>query len=155
MTEDKYDGMYMTFAMRAALESKCPRKQVGCCILLPSGMLSIGFNGMAPGDNDEWEDEGVSNTDVVHAELNSLGKMLEEGVSAKGASVFLTLSPCKECSKLLVRANVKRVVYVEEYRDIEGIEYLQDHGVAVEKFHPRVISLFAVQQGSHSTTEEG
>ena len=124
----------MAFAKRAAMESKCPRKQVGCCVLLESGMIAIGFNGHASGGPNEWEDTGSSNPEVIHAEMNALGKLLEEGVSAKNATVYVTYSPCIECAKLLVRAKVKRVVYLEEYRKTEGIDYLSKYKVKVEKY---------------------
>jgi len=124
----------MDIALRAARESKCPRKHVGCCVLLESGMIAIGFNGYPPGGPNEWEDTGTSNPEVIHAEMNALGKLLEEGVSAKGATVYVTYSPCLECAKLLVRSKVKRVVYLEAYRKTEGIDYLAKYGVEVEKY---------------------
>lgn len=126
--------MYLDFAVRASQESKCPRKQVGCCILLESGMIAIGFNGMASGGPNEWSYKENGNPEVVHAELNALGKLLEQGVSAKDSVVYLTLSPCLDCSKLLVRAKVRRVVYLEEYRITSGIDYLKKYGVEVEKY---------------------
>lgn len=134
MQSNKYDDMYMDIARVAARESKCPRKQVGCCILLESGMIAIGFNGHASGGPNEWEFKEDGDPEVVHAELNALGKLLEQGVSAKNSSVYLTYSPCLECAKLLVRAKVSRVVYLEQYRKTEGLEYLKKYGVKVEKY---------------------
>ncbi len=142
MNPRKYDDMYMAFALRAAEESKCPRKHVGCCILLESGMISIGFNGHAPGGPNEWVDDGEGNPEVVHAELNALGKLLEEGASAKNATVYVTYSPCVDCAKLLVRAKVKRVVYLEQYRKPEGLEYLKKYGVQVERYGEEVQERF-------------
>lgn len=130
----KYDSMYMQIAERVAAESKCPRARVGCVILTESGMTALGFNGHASGGPNEWEFSADGNPEVVHAELNALGKMLEQGVSAKGATVYVTLSPCLECGKLLVRAKVKRVVYLNGYRRTEGIDYLIKYGVEVEKW---------------------
>lgn len=134
---NKRDKLYMDIAKRVAQESKCPRKKVGCVILLESGSLSLGTNGFPAGQEEQWNDGSVSNPLVSHAELNSLGKLLEEGVSAKNATVYVTLSPCIECSKLLVRAKVKRVVYLEEYRDKTGLEYLRRYNVEVEKFEEK------------------
>lgn len=134
MNPKKYDKMYMDFALRLAQESKCPRKRVGCVILSESGMLSPGLNGHASGGPNEWEYKENGDPEVVHAELQSLGKMLEEGVPAKGATVYVSLSPCLDCSKLLVRAKVHRVVYFEEYRKTDGIDYLKKYNVLVEKF---------------------
>lgn len=130
----KYDQLYLDLAIRVSKESKCPRKAVGCVIVPESGMLSVGFNGMASGGPNEWEYSENGNPEVIHAELNSLGKMLEQGVSAKDSVVYLTLSPCLECSKLLVRAKVKRVVYLEEYRKTEGLDYLKKYKVEVQKW---------------------
>lgn len=129
----KYDSMYMQIAERVSDESRCPRTQVGCLILAESGMTALGFNGHASGGPNEWEFSTEGNPEVVHAELNALGKMLEQGVSAKGATVYVTLSPCLECSKLLVRAKVKRVVYSSDYRKDDGINYLHKYGVIVDQ----------------------
>ena len=129
----KYDSMYMQIAERVSAESKCPRTQVGCVILAESGLLAPGFNGHASGGPNEWEFSTEGNPEVVHAELNALGKMLEQGVSAKGATVYVTLSPCMECSKLLVRAKVKRVVYSCDYRKDDGLKYLEKYGVIVDQ----------------------
>lgn len=129
----KYDSMYMQIAERVSNESRCPRTQVGCLILAESGMTALGFNGHASGGPNEWEFSTEGNPEVVHAELNALGKMLEQGVSAKGATVFVTLSPCLECAKLLVRSKVKRVVFSRDYRILDGINYLHKYGVIVDQ----------------------
>lgn len=130
----KYDQMFMDYAIRTSQESKCPRKQVGCIVVAESGMIAPGLNGMAAGGPNEWEYSESGNEEVVHAEMQALGKMLEQGVSAKGSTVYLTLSPCIHCSKLLVRVKVNRVVYLEEYRKSDGIDYLKKYGVNVEIF---------------------
>lgn len=130
----KYDQMFMDYAIRTSQESKCPRKQVGCIVVAKSGMIAPGLNGMASGGPNEWEYSEQGNEEVVHAEMQALGKMLEQGVSAKNSSVYLTLSPCIHCAKLLVRAKVSRVVYLEEYRKNDGIEYLKKYGVRVDIF---------------------
>lgn len=134
MREGKYDAMYMDYAIRAAQESKCPRTQVGCAVVLESGVVCPGLNGMPPGGPNEWEYSPTGNPEVVHAELQALGKCLEQGLSARGASVFVTLSPCLECAKLLVRAKVSRVVYKDAYRDTAGIDYLTKYNVEVTKY---------------------
>src|SRR6185503_20734042 len=100
----KYDDAYMETAQAFAAKSKCPRSQVGCALVLESGVVAPGFNGHASGGPNEWAFSPIGNPEVVHAELNSLGKCLEQGLSTKGATMYVTLSPCLECSKLLVRA---------------------------------------------------
>lgn len=130
----KYDNLYMGIAEKASEESHCPRTQVGCAVVLESGVIAPGFNGHASGGPNDWEFSPTGNPEVVHAELNALGKCLEEGLSARGASVFVTLSPCLECAKLLVRSRVKRVVYRDAYRDAAGLEYLIKYNVEVVKY---------------------
>ena len=130
----KYDSLYMDMAIRISKESKCPRKQVGCIVVCESGIISPGFNGHASGGPNEWDWEIDGNPEVVHSELNSLGKLLEEGISAKNSTIYLTTSPCLDCGKLILRAKIKRVVYLEEYRKTCGIDYLKKYGVIVEKW---------------------
>ena len=139
----KYDQMYMDLAIRVSKESKCPRMQVGCIALTASGMIAPGLNGHASGGPNEWEYSEDGNPEVVHAELNALGKMLEQGVSAAGSTIYVTLSPCLECAKLLVRAKVARVVYKQLYRCEDGLDYLRKYGVEVE--HLTNESLFRKQ----------
>lgn len=130
----KYDKMYMSHAVECSTHSQCPRTQVGCIVVLDSGITSPGFNGHASGGPNEWAWTENGDPEVVHAELNALGKCLEQGLSAKGATVYVTLSPCLECAKLLVRAKVKRVVYKTAYRITDGLDYLIKYGVEVEKY---------------------
>lgn len=133
----KYDRMYMTMAEAAANESKCPRTQVGCVLVLESGIIAPGFNGHASGGPNEWAYTENGDPEVVHAELNALGKCLEQGLSARGATAYLTLSPCLHCAMLLVRARVRRVVYKTEYRNTAGIDYLKKYQVDVERFEEK------------------
>lgn len=130
----KYDKMYLTMAEAAANESHCPRTRVGCVVVLESGIVAPGFNGHACGGPNDWEYQPLGNPEVVHAELNALGKCLEEGLRASGATVYVTLSPCLECAKLLVRAKVRRVVYRDDYRLTAGIDYLKKYKVEVEQY---------------------
>lgn len=130
----KYDRMYMGIAEKAAEESHCPRTQVGCAVVLESGVIAPGFNGHASGGPNDWPWTTGGDPEVVHAELNALGKCLEEGLSARGATVYVTLSPCRPCAMLLVRAKVKRVVYRDDYRLTEGLDYLRKYNVEVEKY---------------------
>jgi dCMP deaminase len=83
-----------------------------------------------------WNDGAESNPYVTHSELNAMGKLLESGLSAKGATVYLSLAPCLDCSKLLVRAKVGRVVYLEGYRNTSGLDYLKRYGVIVDYYAP-------------------
>lgn len=130
----KYDKAYMVTAEAFAAQSQCPRTQVGCTLVLASGVIAPGFNGHASGGPNQWEFLPDGNPEVVHAELNSMGKCLEQGLSTKGATMYVTLSPCLECAKLLVRGGIKRVVYRDEYRLTTGIDYLKKYNVEVEQY---------------------
>lgn len=130
----KYDRMHMATAEIYALESHCPRTKVGCALVLESGVVSPGFNGHASGGPNDWAYSETGNPEVVHAELNALGKCLEEGLSARGATAYVTLSPCLDCAKLLVRAKVARVVYRDEYRITDGLDYLRKYNVEVTQY---------------------
>ena len=130
----KYDDLYMDFALAASRQSHCPRTQVGCAVVLESGIIAPGFNGHASGGPNDWPYSATGNPEVVHAELNALGKCLEQGLSAKGAMVYVTLSPCLDCAKLLVRAKVRRVVYKDAYRDTAGLDYLSKYNVEVTQY---------------------
>lgn len=129
-----WDNLYMSMIDSVASYSKCPRSKVGCIILLESGLIATGINGFPEGMEEQWTDGKETNPLVTHAELNAMGKLLEEGVSAKNATVYVGLVPCLECAKLLVRAKIKRVVYRNEYRLTYGKDYLIKYGVEVEKF---------------------
>lgn len=130
----KYDDAYMATADAFASKSQCPRTKVGCTLVLASGVLAPGFNGHASGGPNEWPFSPTGNPEVVHAELNSLGKCLEQGLSTKGATMYVTLSPCLECAKLLVRAGILRVVYKDAYRDTTGLDYLTKYSIEVNKY---------------------
>lgn len=130
----KYDKLYMDMAIACAKQSQCPRTPVGFVIVLESGLVAPGFNGHASGGPNEWAWTPDGDPEVVHAELNALGKCLEAGVSAKGATAYGTLCCCLECAKLVVRAKVKRVVYLDLYRKTEGLEYLKKYNVEVVKY---------------------
>jgi Deoxycytidylate deaminase len=132
----KYDQLYMQFAVAASNQSHCPRTQVGCAVVLESGVVAPGFNGHASGGPNDWAYAPDGNPEVVHAELNALGKCLEEGLSVRGSTVYVTLSPCLECAKLLVRSRVLRVVYRDEYRITTGLDYLKKYNVEVTKYVP-------------------
>lgn len=137
----KYDEMFMRIAEAAEAESHCPRTHVGCCVVLKSGIIATGFNGHASGGPNEWDWTPDGNPEVIHGEMNAFGKLLEQGLSSAGSTVYLTLSPCLECSKLMVRGGVKRVVYRDAYRKTEGIDYLTRYHVEVEQYQKTLDSV--------------
>lgn len=132
MTTTKYDIAYLKMAAEWAKLSYCQRKRVGALIVKDRMIISDGYNGTPSGFENCCEDEaGKTHWYVLHAEANAILKLAGSTQSAKGATLYLTLSPCKECSKLVLQAGIKKVVYVDEYSDNSGIEFLKNHGIEV------------------------
>ena len=131
----------MDIALRVAQESHAVRKKVGGVLVNDTDIISYGWNGTPAGDDNGCEcvnDDGTLTTkpEVLHAETNLFMKLLARGrgISTSGATLYMTLSPCPDCCKLIKQADIHRVVYFEEYRDSTGIKFLQDRGVSVEKY---------------------
>ena len=115
-----------------ASASYCKRLQVGSVIARDGRIISCGYNGTCPGDDNCCEDEhGDTLSTVSHAEANSIVFCAKEGLSTEGCQLYITHSPCIECAKLIVTAGIVRVVYIEEFRDTSGIEFLKDRGIDV------------------------
>lgn len=140
--QKELDGVYMGTAMLHASLSKAIRAQVGAVLVTNQGVTLSGYNGTPTGRSNNCElfqtwHEGpvyVTKPEVIHAELNCIMKAAREGVSCIGATVYVSLSPCVQCSAMLVQAGVKRVVYQQQYRNTEGIELLQDCGILVQSY---------------------
>ena len=112
--------------------SYCKRKQVGALIVKDRMIISDGYNGTPSGFENRCEDdEGNTQWYVLHAEANAILKLAGSTQSAKDATLYLTLSPCKECSKLILQAGIKKLVYVDHYKDNDGIEFLKNHGIEI------------------------
>ncbi len=128
--EHKYAKAYLRMAREWAKLSHCSRKKVGAIVVKDRMIISDGYNGTPTGFENPCEDEeGQTKWYVLHAEANAILKVANSTQSCKGATLFLTLSPCKQCSKLIHQAGITHVVYSEEYRDDEGIEFLKKAGV--------------------------
>ncbi len=128
----KYDQAYMRMALEWAKLSHCERKQVGALIVKDRMIISDGFNGTPTGfENCCEEEEGNTKWYVLHAEANAILKVASSTQSCKNSTLYITLSPCKECSKLIHQSGIKRVVYANEYKDISGVEFLEKAGVEV------------------------
>lgn len=114
--------------------SHCKRKQVGALIVKERMIISDGYNGTPSGFDNCCEDEdGTTKWYVLHAEANAILKLASSTQSAQGASLYLTLSPCKECSKLILQAGIKKLIYIDDYSDSEGISFLKNHGIEILK----------------------
>ena len=130
MDVTKFDLAYLEMAAVWSKLSYCKRKQVGALIVKDRMIISDGYNGTPSGFENCCEDEnGKTQWFVLHAEANAILKLAASTQSAKDATLYLTLSPCKECSKLILQAGIRKVVYIDEYSDEDGIEFLKNHGI--------------------------
>ena len=132
--QQKRDYLYMRMARTWAENSYCVRRKVGALLVKNQMIISDGYNGTPSGFENICEDENnVSKPYVLHAEANALTKVARSNNSSDGATLYVTASPCLECSKLIIQAGIKRVVYRDEYRLTDGIDLLRKAGVEVEK----------------------
>lgn len=128
----RYDKAYMRMALEWAKLSYCKRKQVGAIIVKDRMIISDGYNGTPTGFDNCCEDEkGDTKWYVLHAEANAIMKVASSTQSSQGATLYITMSPCKECSKLIHQSGIKRVVYKDAYKDNEGILFLEKAGVEI------------------------
>ena len=131
--QTKKDYLYMRLARVWAENSYCIRRQVGALMVKDQRIISDGYNGTPSGFENVCEDENnVSKPYVLHAEANAISKVARSHNSSDGATLYVTASPCIECSKLIIQAGIRRVVYGELYRLTDGIDLLKRAGVEVE-----------------------
>lgn len=128
----KYDKAYLRMAQTWAELSHCARKKVGAIIVKDNAIISDGFNGTPAGfDNCCETDGGDTHWYVLHAEANAILKVAKSTNNCTGATLYLTLSPCKDCSKLILQAGITRLVYMNHYRDTVGVDFLVSAGIEV------------------------
>ena len=136
MKEDKqlkYDTAYLKIAKEWGTLSYCKRKQVGAIIVKDRMIISDGYNGTPTGfENICEDDEGYTKWYVLHAEANAILKVASSTQSCRGATLYITLSPCKECSKLIHQAGIIRVVYAEAYKDDSGLRFMKKAGIELK-----------------------
>lgn len=120
--------------MEWAKLSYCKRRKVGALIVKDRMIISDGYNGTPSGFENCCEDEaGKTLWYVLHAEANAILKLAGSTQSAKDATLYITLSPCKECSKLILQSGIRKLVYIDEYSDDSGIEFLKEHQIEILK----------------------
>ena len=130
----KYDKAYLRIASEWSKLSYCQRKQVGAIIVRDRMIISDGYNGTPSGFENCCEDEeGLTKWYVLHAEANAISKVARSTQSCENATLYITLSPCRECSKLIHQSGIKRVVYQKGYRDTSGIDFLEKAGIEIEQ----------------------
>lgn len=128
----RYDLAYLKMAKSWAELSHCSRKKVGALIVKDDMIISDGYNGTPSGfDNCCENDNGDTHWFVLHAEANAILKVSKSTNNSKGATLYLTLSPCRECSKLILQAGINRVVYSMDYKDESGVSFLKSAGIDV------------------------
>ena len=126
------DRRYMRMARIWAENSYCKRRQGGALLVKDQMIISDGFNGTPSGFENNCEDEdNVSKPYVLHAEANAITKVARSSNSSQGATLYVTASPCIECAKLIIQAGIKRVVYGENYRIMDGLNLLKRAGIDV------------------------
>ena len=128
--QTKYDKAYLKMALEWGELSYCKRRKVGALIVKDKMIISDGYNGTPTGfENICEDDEGYTKWYVLHAEANAIAKVSSSTQSTNGATLYITLSPCRECSKLIFQSGIKRVVYNKKYKDTSGLEFLEKAGV--------------------------
>ena len=128
--QDLLDKRYLRMTRIWAENSYCRRRQVGAILVKDSMIISDGFNGTPSGFENVCEDEnGVTKPYVLHAEANAITKVARSNNSSDGSTLYVTASPCLECSKLIIQAGIKRVVFNELYRLSDGIDLLRRAGI--------------------------
>ena len=131
--QKKYDVTYLKMAQEWGNLSYCERRKVGALIVKNNRIISDGYNGTPSGfENFCEDDDGYTKWYVLHAEANAITKVASSTQSCDGATLYITLSPCKQCSKLIFQAKIKRLVYAVQYKDTSGIEFLKKAGVIVD-----------------------
>jgi dCMP deaminase len=131
------ENALMKCALAFAELSTAKRSKVGCVIAKDRRIVSSGYNGTLPGSSNECEVDDVTRPDVLHAEENALTFAAKNGLAVEGCSVYLTLSPCISCAKLMIAAGITEVIYMEQYRKTDGIDLLIANGVLCEGIHDR------------------
>jgi dCMP deaminase len=132
LKQERYDKAYLRMAKTWADLSHCSRKKVGAIIVKNDMIISDGYNGTPSGfDNCCETDEGETHWYVLHAEANAILKVAKSTNNSNGATLYQTLSPCKDCSKLILQAGIKRVVFIDNYKDTSGIDFLKNAGIEI------------------------
>lgn len=127
------DKRYLRMAQIWSENSYCKRRQVGALIVKDKSIISDGYNGTPSGFENLCEDEdNKTKPYVLHAEANAITKVAKSGNSSEGATLYVTASPCIECAKLIIQAGIRRVVYSEHYRYMDGIDLLKKAGIEVD-----------------------
>lgn len=136
----KNDLIYIMMSFLWSKNSYCKRKQTGSIIVKNGMIISDGYNGTPNGFKNECEENDVTLPIVLHAEANALMKLTKSTISSDNADLYCTMSPCKECAKLIHQAGIKRVIFSEFYRDLSGLEFLYAADIEITWVNYNIIS---------------
>jgi len=132
--QEQFDRRYLEMATIWAKNSYCIRRQVGALIVKGRMIISDGYNGTPSGFENICEDEeGKTKPYVLHAEANAITKVAKSNNSSEGSTLYITASPCVECAKLIIQAGIKRVVYLDQYHNTEGLAILERANIIVDQ----------------------
>ena len=131
--QQKLDKTFINIAKEIGTLSHCTRSKVGAVLVKDGNVISFGYNGTPAGMDNACEENNVTKDEVIHAEMNAILKAAKSGNAVEGSTLYLTLSPCKECSKLILQSGVKKVVYLNRYRNLDGIQFLSQF-IEVEQY---------------------
>lgn len=119
----------MKIAYEISTNSYANNKKVGCILVNGNNIIAIGYNGTAPGLDNQCEIDGVTTNEVMHAESNAIAKCASSVNSSKNSIMYCTLSPCLNCAKLIAQAGIKKVFFKEQYKNTDGLTYLSKVGI--------------------------
>jgi dCMP deaminase len=132
-TQKRLDTIFLNIAKEISTLSKCNRSKVGAILVKEGNIISMSYNGTPSGMDNCCEENNVTLKHVIHAEMGAILKAAKTGNSVNGSTLYLTLSPCLDCSKLILQSGIKRVVYLTKYRNPEGIDFLKQF-IEVEQY---------------------
>jgi len=128
----RYDLAYLRMAKEWAKLSHCNRKQVAALLVKNGVIISDGYNGTPSGFPNACENDlGETHWYVLHAEANAILKVAKSTNNAHGSTLYITLSPCKDCCKLILQSGITRMVYLKAYKDTTAIDFLRNSGIEV------------------------
>jgi len=127
--------MFMEIARTVSKRSTCLKQQVGAVLVKEGRVICIGYNGVLPGCDPKMGMDDAGNTHTVHAEANIISFCAKEGISTKGCTLYVTLSPCEKCAELVIQSGIVKVYYLNEYRDISGIALLERSNIKCQNFY--------------------
>ena len=132
--QDKLDILYLRMAYVWAENSHCKRNRVGCLIVKNKTIISDGYNGTPSGFPNECEDcDNKTLPSVLHSEANAITKLAKSTNSSEDSTLYVTLSPCYDCAKLIIQAGIKRIVYSETYRNTDSFKLFEQAGIQIKQ----------------------